>query len=88
MKDVQNVVIHNILRDSDVQLVSTNTESVANMVISVACATRRKNYLTRKGLWNQDHPKHTNFRLVQFIHKIPYVASQKNVPVMIHSACK
>ena len=71
------LVFHNILRDSDVQLVSTNAEIVTNMVISVACTTRRKKHLTRKGLWSQDHTKHINFRLVQFICKIPYVASQK-----------
>ena len=28
------------------------------MVTSVVCATRRGKYLTRKGLWSQDHPKH------------------------------
>ena len=84
----KNVVIHNILRDSDVQPVSTNAEIVTNMLISVACATRRKKHLTGKGLWSQNHPKCINFRLVQFIHKIPCAASQKKVPVMIHSACK
>ena len=39
-------------------------------------ATKRKKHLTRKGLWSQDHPKHINFRLAQFTHKIPYAASQ------------
>ena len=43
---------------------------------------------TRKGLWSQDHPKHINFRLVQFICKIPYAASQKTALVKIHSDCK
>ena len=47
----------------DVQLVSTNAEIVTGMVTSVSCATRREKYLTRKGLWSQDHPKHINFRL-------------------------
>ena len=42
-KDVLNVVIHNIEKDSDGQLVSINAEIVTNMGISVACATRRKN---------------------------------------------
>ena len=41
-KDDQNVVIHNILRDLDVQLASTNIKIATGMVISVACATRRK----------------------------------------------
>ena len=78
-KDEGSVVILSILRDSDVQLVSTNAEIVTNMVISVACATRKK-HLTRKGLWSQYHPKYTNFRLVHFIYKIPYVASQQIYP--------
>ena len=77
-----------ILRDSDVQLVNTNAEIATNMVISVVCATRREKSLTRKHLWSQDHPKHINFRLVQFICKIPYVASQNTVLAKIHSACK
>ena len=55
----------------------------------VACATRRKTSLTRKGLCSPDHPKHINFRLVQFVCKILYAASQKIYPqVKIHSACK
>ena len=82
-KDVRSVVIHNILMVLDIQLVSTNAEIVTNMVISVACATRRKKHLTRKGLWSQDHPKHINFRLVQFTCNIPYAASQKKVQVKI-----
>ena len=86
-KDVRSVETHNILIVLDLQLVNTNAEIVTNMVISEACATRRKKHLTRKGLWSQDHSKHINVRLVQFIHKIPYVASLKKVPVMIHSAC-
>ena len=86
-KDVPNAVIHNIEKDLDVQLASTNVKIAISMVISVACAARREN-LNIKGLWSQVHPKHFNFRLVQFAHKIPYVASQKRVPVMIHSACK
>ena len=58
------------------------------MVTSVACATRREKYLTRKGLWSQDHPKHINFRLAQFTCKITYVASQKIcLQVKILSAC-
>ena len=47
-KDVRSVVIHNILRDSDVQLVNANAKIVTNMVISVACATRRKKHLTEQ----------------------------------------
>ena len=47
----------------------------------------KKEALTRKGPWSKDNAKHTNFRLVQFICKIPYAASQKKVPVMMHSAC-
>ena len=87
-KDVQSVVIHNIQRDSDVQLASTNVEIATSMVISVACATRREKHMIRKGLWSQNHPKHINFRLVQFTHKIPYAASQKIYPqTMIFSAC-
>ena len=86
--DVRSVVIHNMLMVLDVQLVGTNAEIVIKMFILVACATRRRKYLTQKGLWSQDHPKHINFRLVQFIHKIPYWASQKAGLVKIHSACK
>ena len=67
-KDVRIVVIHNMMMVLDIQLVGTNAEIVTNMVISVACATRKKNLLTRKGLWSQDHPKYIYFRLVQFIH--------------------
>ena len=62
-EDVQNVVIHNIQRHSDVQLVSTNAEIVTNMVTSVACATRIEKHLTREILWDQDHPKHITTRL-------------------------
>ena len=40
--DVRSVVIHNMLRDLDVQLVSTNVRIVISLVISAACATRRK----------------------------------------------
>ena len=62
-KDVRSVVIHNILMVLDIQLVSTNAEIVTNMVISIACATRREKHLTRNGLWSQDQPKHINFRI-------------------------
>ena len=41
--DVRSVVIHNMLRESDDQLASTNVKIAINLVISVACATRRKN---------------------------------------------
>ena len=75
-KDISSLVIHNMFRDLDVKLANTNTEIVIHMVISVACDTRKKN-LTRKGLWSQDHPKYINFRLVQFVCKILYLASQK-----------
>ena len=84
---IQNVVIHNILRDSDVQSASTNVKLVTSMVILVACATRR-GILNIKGLLNPDHPKHINFTLVQFAFKIPYVASQKRALAKIYSACK
>ena len=71
-KDVRSVVIQDILWDLNVQLASSNAEIVTKMDISVTCAAR-----TVKGLWSQDHPKHTNLRLAWFVHKIPYVASQK-----------
>ena len=88
-KDVQSVMIHNILRDLDVQPANTNVKIATSKVISVACAKRREKHLTRKSLWSQDHSKHINFRLVQFTHKIPHVASQKTYPqVMILSTCK
>ena len=71
----------------DSQLASTNVKIVTSMVILVACATRRE-ILNMKGLWAPDHPKHINFRCVQFACKIPYAASQKRVLVKIYSACK
>ena len=86
-KDVPNVVIHNIEKDLDVQLASMNVKLAIGMVILVPYDTGRGN-LNIKCLWSQGHQKHINFRLVQFAHKIPYVASQKRAPVMIHSACK
>ena len=85
--DVRSVVIYNTLMVLDVQLVDINAEFVINMVILVASVTRRKRHLTRIGHLGHDHPKHINFRLVQFIHRIPYTASQKIVLVKIHSAC-
>ena len=48
--DVRSVLIHNTLMVLDVQLDGTNAEIVTNMVILVACATRRKKHLTGKGL--------------------------------------
>ena len=86
-KDVQNVVSHNILRDLDDQLASTNVKNAISMVLSVACATRIEKHMTRKGFWSQDHPRHINFRLVQFTCKISYATSQKIYPqVMFLSA--
>ena len=41
-KDVRSVVIHNMLRDSDVQLANTNVKIAISLVISIACATRRE----------------------------------------------
>ena len=61
--DARNVVIHNTLIVLDVQLVGTNAKSATNMVISVACAIRRKKHLTRKGLWSHNHPKHTQLKI-------------------------
>ena len=60
-----------------------------SMGISVACATGRKN-LNIKGLWSQDHPKHINFRLVQFAHaRFHMWPVRREYPqVMILSACK
>ena len=40
--DVKSVVIHNMLKDLDVQLVSTNVKIAISLGISVACTTRRK----------------------------------------------
>ena len=86
--DVRSVVIENMLKDLDVQLVSTNAEIVTSMVISVACAIRGKKHLSRKGLQSPYHPKHANFRLAQFTYKILYATSQKIcLQAKIHSAC-
>ena len=41
-RDVRNVEIHNMLKDLDVQLVSTNAEIVTNMVNLVACTRGKK----------------------------------------------
>ena len=41
-KDIVNVVTGNIYRDSDVQLRSTNARIAISLVMSVACATRKK----------------------------------------------
>ena len=54
--DVRSVVIHNMLRDLDVQLVSTNVKIVISLVILVACATRRKSLNTR----GSQVPEHIN----------------------------
>ena len=40
-KDVRSVVIQNTLRDIDVQQANINARIAINLVISVACATRR-----------------------------------------------
>ena len=47
-KDVRSVVIHNILMVLDVQLLGTNVEIFTDMVILVACATRRKEAFDKK----------------------------------------
>ena len=56
------------------------------IVFLVACATRNKN-LARRG---QDHPKHTNWPVVDYLHKIiPYAATTVIIhQVMNLSACK
>ena len=54
--DVRRVVIHNMLRDSDVQVASTNVKIAISLVILVACATRRE-ILNIKGLWESRSPK-------------------------------
>ena len=50
--DVRSVVLHNMFRDSDVQLVGTNVKIVLSLVISVASAVRRKS-LNTKGVKSQ-----------------------------------
>ena len=75
-KDVRNVVTQGILRDLDVQWANINARIAINLVISVACATRRLDMRT-KGPWSQDHTRHIDWSLAQFVHKITYVASQK-----------
>ena len=89
-KDAPNVVTLNMLRDSDVQLASTNVNIAISLVISVACPTgTRRESLRIKGLWSQEaHPKYINYTLVQFACKILYVASQMKVQVMTYSAYK
>ena len=88
-KDVPNVVTYNILRDSDVLQASINVKSATSMATLVACATRReKCFHIVKGLWSQDHPKHTNFSLAKYTCIIPYVANQNIYhQVKIHFAC-
>ena len=54
--DVRNVVIHNMLRDLDVQLVNTNEKMAINLVILVACTTKRKTLNTR----GSQVPEHIN----------------------------
>ena len=58
-KDVRSVVSQGILRDLDVQQANTNVRIAINLVISVACATRRLHMKT-KAPWSQDHPRHIN----------------------------
>ena len=54
---------------------------------SSLCYKKREEF-EHKSLWSQDHPKHIDFRLAQFAHKIPYAASQKICPqAKILSAC-
>ena len=59
--DVRSVVIHNMLRDLGVQLVSTNVKIAISLVILVACAARRKSWNTR----GNQVPEHINCRLAQ-----------------------
>ena len=46
-------------RDLDVQPVDISVRIATCLVILVACATRRKMFMTRKGPWSTDHPRHT-----------------------------
>ena len=88
-KDVPNVETHDTLRDSDVLQASINVKFATSMAILVACATRReKSFHIVKGLWSQDHPKHTNFSLAKYTCKILYAANQKIYPQLkIYFAC-
>ena len=58
-KDVRSVTIQNILRDLDIHRTNINARIAINLVISVACATRRLDMKT-KGPWSQDHPRLIN----------------------------
>ena len=57
-KDVRSVVIHNMLRDLDVQLVSTNAQIVIDMVISVAFATRKNVFDQKRSLKSRSPTAH------------------------------
>ena len=84
--DVTNVGNPNIQRDFSVLLENVSTEIVINLVILVACATRNKNHTRR----DQDHPKHTKWPAVDYLHKmIQYAATQVIThQVMNIFACK
>ena len=58
--DIGSVVIHNVLRDLDVQLASTIVKVAISLVPLVAWATRRKSLNTRES----KVPEHINWRLV------------------------
>ena len=75
-KDVRSMVIQDMLRDLDVQQANTYVRIAIKLVISVACAIRSMDMKT-KGLWGPDHQRYIIRRLAQFVHTIPYVASQK-----------
>ena len=61
--DVKSVVIHNTLMVLDVQLVGNNPQIVINMVISVACATKRKKNLTKKRSLESRSPKEHQLKI-------------------------
>ena len=56
-RDVTNVVTPHMWRDLDVQPVDINARIATSLVISVACATRKKSLNTRE---SQEDPEHIN----------------------------
>ena len=58
--DATHVVTPCIWRDLDVMPVDINARIATSLVILVACTTRRKKFMTRKGPWSTGHPRHTN----------------------------
>ena len=85
--DVRNVEILNTLKDFNVLLENINAETVTNLVISVACATKNKNHTRR----DQDHQRHTNWPVVDYLHKIIQCTDIQviaHLMKMNHFACK